>query len=609
MHSPKFPGKSVHLRKIVAASKLRTLWKNTVRDHMRRQLVPDAVEFLDFHIHLKQRSNELENAICSGEYQPRRTTRMRLEKSRGLCRQIVLPSPEDALILQALSNSLWDEISSKAPSKNAFYAPKDQPFSKTNIDPGEDDWGYGPLEAWLDFQQSILSFSKHHPYIVVTDIANYYDFILHGFLRAILAEYAQEKEHALDLLLYMLDSMLWRPDYMPNYGIVLPQMDQDAPRLLAHTHLFEVDEIFSKDSTINYARYMDDIDFGVDSIAKAKSVLRDLDLTLQTRNLRLNSGKTKILTAADALIHFRAEDNAILDNVLKRIKANGFLSQRLNIYRKLVSRFIHSGITTGRFDGGNGEKILKRLLTLATMTKTQIDDDSFRHIIYSRPALRQTVLNLWSRSPDPTDKLKAVSGYLRSGEAVDDVSKVQIALAFVDAQHASTVSIIDLKFLVESFDREAPFELFARLWLLSRFYSPVELKAEIDATNRIWSRHPFLARTVAGFYGLFRGTPHFPSFEAFVRKWGGPEAIALLDFHETLATTPAIYQAVDVFIKAGNPSMANKITHAKTLMFATMLSNPTIGKLQKAKRLGGCGDMMTDIYYRRHFSNVMSGLP
>ena len=576
---------------------------------MRRQVVPDPVEFLDFHIHLKQRCNELENAICSGEYQPRRAIRLTSEKSRGLCRQMVLPSPEDALVLQALSNSLWDVIKNKAPHHNSFYAPQDQPFSKKNKLEEDGDFGYGPIEAWLDFQTEILKFSKNRKFVVVTDIANYYDSILHNFLRSILSEYAQERESALDLLLYILDGMLWRPDYMPNYGIGLPQMDQDAPRLLAHTHLFEIDELFGADKTIDFARYMDDIDFGVDSIAKAKSVLRDLDLALQTRNLRLNSGKTKILTSDEAAVHFRAADNDLVDRLEQRIASSGYLENRIAVFRRLISRAISTGLATGRFAGGNGTKILKRLLRNAARTGAPLAKDSVRAILYNEPGLRPLLLYLWSLSDRPHDGLSIVSGFLRSGESIDDVSKVAIINACVSACWQQPMGAADYSFLLSSLDQFKPFELFSKMWLVSRFGTIDGLHALISATNAVWSRHLFLARTVAGFYGLFRGTPLFPAYEAFTRKWGGPEAIALMDFQESVATTSAGYHGILGFVKADNQSQALLSTHSKTLMMATMFSNGQISKLDKAKLLGIRKRIMDDHYYRARFAGIMSGLP
>ena len=57
MHSPKFDNKAAEFRRLVHSSILERLWKKKkgVRDHMRRQLMPDAVEFLDFHIQHRQR--------------------------------------------------------------------------------------------------------------------------------------------------------------------------------------------------------------------------------------------------------------------------------------------------------------------------------------------------------------------------------------------------------------------------------------------------------------------------------------------------------------------------------------------------------------------------
>jgi hypothetical protein len=65
---------------------------------------------------------------------------------------------------------------------------------------------------------------------------------------------------------------------MPRVQIGLPQVPfLDAPRLLAHCFLFEIDKLLIQRANIDFARYVDDIDIGVDSIPSAKQVLRDLD--------------------------------------------------------------------------------------------------------------------------------------------------------------------------------------------------------------------------------------------------------------------------------------------------------------------------------------------
>lgn len=611
MHSPKFQQKAAEFKRIVAASVLANLWKKKrgVRDHMRKQIVPDAVEFLDFHMQHRQRCASLEALICSGDYIPSPILRMKVEKGKGLCRQVALPSPAEALVLQALSDSLWREIKQKAPSPTAFFAPQDQPFSKLNPLSEEDEFGYGPIESWLDFQQEVLKFSKVRNYVVVTDIANYYDGILHSFLRAILADYGLEREYALDLLLFILEAMLWRPDYMPNFGIGLPQMDLDAPRLLAHTHLFEVDELFQKDPDVDFARYMDDMDFGVDTIAKAKVVLRDLDLTLHTRNIRLNSGKTKIMTGAEALVWFRVRENHAILKLADRIKQCAGSPAKLATYGRLVRRLIDSGRGRKQFDEGSGGKILKRLLGIVFRNGFAISDEAFRDILYNRPALREYLLRGWIRSPAYQSQMGLVTGYLGSGQAIDDYSPVLISVSIASAIHLVALPSNVLHELVFQLKGANPFNLYARLMLVSRLDTPSRLFAEIKKTQAIWSRHSFLTRFAASFYGLFRNTVHADEFGALIRRYGGIEGLSVLEFHEAIATDARAFRAAKAFIEPGNPSVPIGISHAKILMLATALSNSTVPKLERAKLLGHHSLAMTDTYYRQMLSWIISAVP
>jgi hypothetical protein len=66
---------------------------------------------------------------------------------------------------------------------------------------------------------------------------------------------------------------------------------------------------------LEYARFIDDMAIGTNTIVEAKEIIRDLDLALQTRQLRLNSGKTKILTSKEAQSYYRISNNIALDKV------------------------------------------------------------------------------------------------------------------------------------------------------------------------------------------------------------------------------------------------------------------------------------------------------
>src|SRR5690606_31023199 len=103
-----------------------------------------------------------------------------------------------------------------------------------------------------------------------------------------------------------------------------------------------------------YARSMDDIEAGVESISEAKRLLRDIGLVLQSRNLRRNAGKTRILSADDALHHFRIRENALLDrfeqvvagSVSKGLKPTKAVERLLRLAQRMLEK--------RRFDDGNG---------------------------------------------------------------------------------------------------------------------------------------------------------------------------------------------------------------------------------------------------------------
>ena len=169
MKSPKFQQKKKDLEEVINVPRLKSRWKDKVREAMRRQPLPDPLEHLDFHVRLEFACTELMSEVMSGVYAPKSPLRLLSEKSKGLCRQLVVPSVNDALLLQTLSDALWEEIKTKAPSHNAKYAPSDHGFAKIIKGQSSD---YGPVGVWLAFQKSIFGFTERKAFIVATDIAN-----------------------------------------------------------------------------------------------------------------------------------------------------------------------------------------------------------------------------------------------------------------------------------------------------------------------------------------------------------------------------------------------------------------------------------------------------
>jgi hypothetical protein len=217
--------------------------------------------------------------------------------------------PLDLLVLEALSEAVYADLVKAAPSRKAFFEPEDGRFI-ARVDKHERK--YGGLASWKRFQRATFNFTEECRFIVITDVANFYDFINFSHLRNIIAATGPVRESYLDLLTFVLRRLAWIPDYMPPQETGMPQIEASAPRVLANAMLYEVDRLAEDLAVTNCARFMDDINFGVDGIIQAKRLIRDIDLTLQSRQLRLNSSKTKILDARAAHNHFCISENLIL---------------------------------------------------------------------------------------------------------------------------------------------------------------------------------------------------------------------------------------------------------------------------------------------------------
>jgi hypothetical protein len=596
MLSPKFPQKRKDIEEVINPTRLRSRWREKVREAMRHQAMPDPVEHLDFHINLESICISIAAEIYSGTYIPRPPIRLLSEKSKGLCRQLVVPSAKDALILQTLSDALWVDLQKKAPSKNAFYAPNDNQFSRIIRGQSSE---YGSINAWISFQEAIFGFARTRKFIVVTDITNYYDFISYDHLRNILADLAIAREHCLDLLIYTLSHMLWQPDYMPRVQVGLPQIDLDAPRLLAHCFLFEIDKVLIDGGNADFARYMDDIDIGVDTIAEAKRVLRDLDLSLQTRQIRLNSGKTQILTEPEARVHFRIRENAFLDRLEDAMIAKRSTGSPLCREVRFITTVIQDGLRRRAFDSGNGEKILKRCINYARKYHAPITDDDFLRILLKWPTVRETVLKWWQHSDRPAQKLELIYETVRNAEIIDDQTFIDVAVAVVAARlpRDSNTSRV-LEQINCSLDHTKTWGFYAKTWLLSKYGSVDQILNILEVSVSLWVTEEHLSRLVGGLFPRFIGSTLEGQFQALARRSGSPWCSSVLDFHESLARTARGFNSVQKFVRAPNPSFPNRISHAKFLMLCSMTSNSMISGSRIEELRSGHAYALGDAFYR-----------
>jgi hypothetical protein len=431
MRSPKFSQKKPALQRIFRRNTIKSLWKHKVRPRIRQDYIEDPVEFLDYHINITKVSVEIENEILGGGYHPSRPERILVEKSKGLCRQLVLPTVKDAIILQALSDAVWNDIKRASPTSRSFFEPE-RMFFRRSVDREPHFAVYGGVRAWLQFQKEIFDFTEIHDYIIVTDIANYFDFIGYNHLRNIISGWVNVDEATMDVLLFVLSGILWQPDYMPRVEVGLPQMNLDAPRVLAHCFLFELDQYIHEQVGDNFVRYMDDIDIGVSDEVIARNIVKHMDLLLQTRQVRLNAGKTKILKAADEYHHFFVRENQFLDHLSKF--TNKKVSKKQNIDREIrvLTNFFHTRYRSGRFAEGNGGKVMKRCLSLAASWGSEFDPSIMYDLIRGYPDIRDVAFLYFCTHKNNDKYIPLILKLLTVHQPADDYCVVSAARKLVD---------------------------------------------------------------------------------------------------------------------------------------------------------------------------------
>ena len=591
MRSPRFDIRAKKLRTIFSPQNIERIWKEKVKVSMRDQFMCDGIENFDFHVSRKVESQKLSHLILSGDYVPQKAQRILVEKSKGLCRQLVIPSIRDAIVLQCLSDALYSEIKGKAPTSKAFFEPKDHKFSSPPS-------GYGTFAAWLNFQKELFEFSKTRKFVVVTDIANYYDSISYVHLRNAIASISGVDECVIDMLIYVLGDLLWQPDYTPRIEVGLPQINLDAPRLLAHCFLYELDSYLASDPGRDFVRYMDDIDIGVDTIVDAKRALKTVDLVLQTKQVRLNSGKTVILTRSEAIRHFRIFENARLDSVRASVDHRVKHGLPLDRQRAHVEARIRQGLRKKSFDAGNGEKVLKRWLGLAAKTGAVVKPEALEDLVKRRPSVRENVYSFIRSRPLTPSIAGILARASQSGLLVDDAAMVEMSNYLVETFVKNKRCHAMLEAVIASNDPQSYFGLYSRLWLLSKYGTPAQILTTLRDARNIWSPHERLGRLAASFMPLFHGSPEETPLKRLLGDTLNSGVRDTYKFHMKLATDLPTFKAMFDALKAPNPSRGTGITHAKFLCLLSALKNPAAPVAQITTLRANHFRAFEDAYYK-----------
>jgi hypothetical protein len=205
-----------------------------------------------------------------------------------------------------------------------------------------------------------LLLDKIYPFIVTTDITNYFDTILYDRVADSLHGIRIDR-NLVGLLFFILERLSIRDAFNESPRIGLPVDEFDCSRTLAHIVLFPHDDrMVQRFGEEVYVRWMDDQNFGAKSYANGLNILKQCGDSLARLHLTPNVAKSRILSLKEASRHFHFDINAELDVINK-------MPNKMEVDRRAIRRELRRVWGDySRFDGkGEWGKVLKRFYQLA----------------------------------------------------------------------------------------------------------------------------------------------------------------------------------------------------------------------------------------------------
>ena len=297
-------------------SSLWTAWKD-VRKLLRKASRRDITDYFEFDVSPDWWIRRTLDDIKSGKYEPYAPYRYSLAKNMGFSRRMTIPRIRDLVVYRAVTNEILRKIA-RSPGKHIYFARSTSPRSQAKTVLTE----YGTMSGkafieWMKFNQyrKQLFFENEYQFIVLTDIANYFDTIRFDHVVDSVVRLHVDGS-VLGLLRFLLERLSIREAFNESPRIGLPVDEFDCSRTLGHLVLFSHDRrMIDLVGADGYSRWMDDQAFGAKTKTEGLRILRSCGQSLARLNLTPNTSKSKILTFDQAQRHFHFDINACLDLV------------------------------------------------------------------------------------------------------------------------------------------------------------------------------------------------------------------------------------------------------------------------------------------------------
>lgn len=484
-------------------------WKE-VRTALRRATVRDVIDFLDFDIEPDVWMHRLLRYVEAGSYEPLTPIRFSLAKSGGFKRTLTIPAIPDIVSFRAIANFVHRKAR-RHQQPHVYYRRADlQQATQAAVEAAKKDWrkfaalyrftSAKSFQNWKEYEQyrKHLILKKVYRFIVITDITNFFDSVLHSEVSNAFRSYPIPSR-LIGLLFYLLERLAIRADYSDSPRIGLPVDEFECSRTIANLVLFPHDrrmvEFVGKDA---YVRWMDDQAIGVASRAQGLQVVAAVGASLAKLYLTANAKKTRILSLREAKIHFHLEANARLDKVENLIKSRA--KPRKALVRELGRTWRYALRSKNE---GEWEKVQQRVYRLAGLTKAKFLRKKALRDLLKTPTLTERIAGYMRCSGSSREYLKFVKNTLEHKEQIhEDVelllfeSLLRIEAKGAKARQVAHLALKTVKEIIES-KRSVAFATPACLLILRFGNRSNKLKLSRCFSEQKTARHPQLIRASA----------------------------------------------------------------------------------------------------------------
>jgi hypothetical protein len=416
----------------VSRSSLWAAWKDA-RSQLKNSRLRDVIDYLDYDIDPEVWFNRVLRQVSAGTYEPFVPTRFCLAKSGGFKRTLTIPHIPDLVLFGAIANFVHRKAS-RHQQPHVYYRRADlQGAMESAAAAARPDWATLAGEYrfnssrsfanWMEYQQyrKHLILDKAYRHIVITDVTNFFDSVLHSEVSNAFRNYPIPSR-LIGLLFYLLERLAIRADFSDSPRIGLPVDESECSRTIANLLLFPHDRrIVDLVGKSAYVRWMDDQVIGVNSRAEGLKIVSAVGASLSKLYLTANSKKTRILSLADAKIHFHLKTNGELDELQSQVdhktKSRRALARKLKGIWRTASK---------HRDKGEWEKIQKRVYRIAGLTKAKFLRKQALRDVLNAPTLADRIADYMRCSGPATDYFKFAEKIFKHREQIYEDVKLTL---------------------------------------------------------------------------------------------------------------------------------------------------------------------------------------